>query len=159
MLAAPAASCAMVESTRVRNYRHRRTCRRSLRNGFRLISCSPRCPGFSSHRRRRKDFRRLDPSVGGSGPHVFAVRSCHARQSWPKRPSHPNPTFVTIAKRPSCESGCVEIKHKFLKNGRRNLDEKDVDQPIGLKGLAKLVFRRRRKFCPSPTARARATSL
>jgi hypothetical protein len=41
MLAAPAASCARVESTRVGNYRHRRTCRRSLRNGFRLMCLLP----------------------------------------------------------------------------------------------------------------------
>ena|SRR5690349_15928973 len=37
MLAAPAAARALVESTRVSHYRHRRTCRRSLRNGFRLM--------------------------------------------------------------------------------------------------------------------------
>jgi len=33
--------------------------------------------------------RRLDPSVGGSGPHVFAVRTGAARLATPKRPSHP----------------------------------------------------------------------
>jgi len=50
------------------------TLRHPLRSGFRLITRSPRCPGFDSHRRRRIIFRQLDPSVGGSGPHAFAVR-------------------------------------------------------------------------------------
>jgi hypothetical protein len=34
-------------------------------------------------------------------PHDFAVRSAVARLAAPSRPSHPCPTFVTIAKRPS----------------------------------------------------------
>ena len=47
-------------------------------------------------------FHQLDASVGASGPHDFAVRKnkCSRQQHRP-RPSHPNLTFVTIAKRPS----------------------------------------------------------
>ena len=47
-------------------------------------------------------FPRLDASVGASGPHDFAVRLSHARQSCATpRPPHPTATFVTIASRPS----------------------------------------------------------
>jgi hypothetical protein len=75
--------------------------RPSLRDGLRLIACSPRCPGFDSHRRPAKRLTELDPSVGRSGPHAFAVRVGVARLATPTRPSHPAPTFVTIAIRPS----------------------------------------------------------
>jgi len=37
--------------------------------------------GLSCHRRRRNRFRRLDASVGASGPHGFAVRIRCSRQS------------------------------------------------------------------------------
>src|SRR5690348_17963662 len=45
--------------------------------------------------------RELDPSVGGSGPHDFAVRVGRTRLL--RRHVHriPPPTFVTTAKRPS----------------------------------------------------------
>jgi len=42
---APMASCAMVESTRVRNHRYAAISRHSLRDGLRLIPRSPRGPG------------------------------------------------------------------------------------------------------------------
>src|ERR1035438_7059049 len=61
--------------------------------------------GLFCHRHRRNCFRQLDASVGASGPHDFAVRNNAARLASPSRPSHPASTFVTIAKRPSCESG------------------------------------------------------
>jgi hypothetical protein len=62
-------------------------------------------PGFVATVIGRKSFCRLDPSVGGSGPHDFAVRLSPARLALPSRPSHPAPTSVTTAKRPSCERG------------------------------------------------------
>ena len=46
-------------------------------------------------------IRKLDASVEASGPHDFAVRRKRFRQRRCQRPSHPFPTFVTIAKRPS----------------------------------------------------------
>jgi hypothetical protein len=53
--------------------------RHSPRNGFNAyIALSP-VSGLDSHRRRRIIFRRLDPSVGGSGPRDFAVRVRHVR--------------------------------------------------------------------------------
>ena len=56
----------------------RRTFRHSLRNGLRLIARSPQCPGFSSHRRLLIIIGKLDPSIGGSGPHAFARPSRRA---------------------------------------------------------------------------------
>src|ERR1700760_4680288 len=44
--------------------------------------------------------RRLDASVGASGPHDFAVRARVVRPSTRARPSHPAPTFVTMANAP-----------------------------------------------------------
>jgi hypothetical protein len=35
--------------------------------------------------------RWLDPSIGGSGPHAFAVRRDHASPCTTRRPSHPEP--------------------------------------------------------------------
>ena len=57
--------------------------------------------GLFCHRRLRKCFRKLDASVGASGPHDFAVRdlprpSCAATASTASRPAS-----VTFAKRPS----------------------------------------------------------
>src|SRR5579871_5506077 len=52
-------------------------------------SCSPRCTGPDSHRRLALVTPRLDPSVGGSGPHDLAVRIARARLSRQMRPPHP----------------------------------------------------------------------
>jgi hypothetical protein len=40
----------------------------------RLIARSPRRPGFGCLRRAKAFAFRLDPSIGGTGPHAFAVR-------------------------------------------------------------------------------------
>ena len=42
----------------------------------------------------------LDASTAASGPHNFAVRISHPRQSWRPRPPQPVPTFVTMANAP-----------------------------------------------------------
>src|SRR4029078_13317716 len=47
----------------------------------------------------------IDASTAASGPHVFAVRVCRARQSQLSRPPHPRPTFVTIASAPLVGTG------------------------------------------------------
>ncbi len=64
---------------------------------------------------------RLDPSVGGSGPHDFAVRFNPFVFAIPRpgRNVHrsPPPTLVTIAKRPSGGSGMRREDHIFPKNG------------------------------------------
>src|SRR4029077_9330508 len=56
-----------------------------------------------------KTARRLDVSIGTSGPHDFAVRKTRSRQPRASRPSHPAPTLVTIAMRPSGERGTARI--------------------------------------------------
>src|SRR6266404_3017494 len=48
-----------------------------------------------------KRVRKLDISVGMSGPHDFAVHELALSSKHQSRPPHPVPTFVTIAKRPS----------------------------------------------------------
>jgi hypothetical protein len=65
-----------------------------------LPRCPSRCPGLLATV-AGGSTRQLDPSVGGSGPHDFAVRMCVARLATPTRPPHPAPHFVTIASRPS----------------------------------------------------------
>jgi hypothetical protein len=103
------------ESTRVRNHRSAEINRHSLRDGLPAYSvlspvsglCSHRCRQISACRARRADIAicQLDTSVGVSGPHAFAVRVRIARPAIPTRPSHPAPTFVTIAIRPSARAG------------------------------------------------------
>ena len=52
----------------------------------------------------------LDAGVEASGPHDFAVREKHHSSLVPPRPSHPNLTFVTIAKRPFVWAGMARMK-------------------------------------------------
>src|SRR6185437_1262151 len=47
----------------------------------------------------------LTPTIEASGPHDFAVRKVTRSSVAHPRPSHPCPTFVTIAKRPSVWAG------------------------------------------------------
>jgi hypothetical protein len=75
-----------------RNNRH------SLRNGLRLIRDLLGVPGFRATVASRLRHARLDPSVGGSGPHDFAVRLCAPRHRAQLRPSHPAPRQVTIGR-------------------------------------------------------------
>src|ERR1700676_5460736 len=79
--------------------------------------------GLSCHRRLRNTFRRLDASVGASGPHDFAVRISAARQRVATCVHRiPHPTFVTTAKRPSVWGGtgrdihliCISEKQKYF---------------------------------------------
>src|SRR5580704_8273074 len=82
------------------------TFRHSLRNGFAAYSALSLVSGlFSHHRlpiscvsavRPKSRIDRLDPSVGGSGPHGLTVRDCTARLAAPPRPSQPASRLVTI---------------------------------------------------------------
>jgi hypothetical protein len=115
-LVAPAASCAMVESTRVRNHRFDR-CDPAFpaRWCYSVYALSPVCR-LDSHRRRRalgvsrplgptSPSHWLDLSVGRPGPRDFAVRSGIARLAIQSGHRVPHPTSVTIAKRPSYGCG------------------------------------------------------
>ena len=79
----PGARCARsrvwcVESTRVSHHGHTEITRHSPRNGFTAyIALSP-VTGLFCHRRLRSRLRKLDASVGASGPHDFAVREMSA---------------------------------------------------------------------------------
>src|SRR5262249_52024493 len=73
-------------------------------------------------------IRKLDPSVGGSGPHDFAVRAGPARRARPVRPSHPAPRFVTIGRSaPLAGAGQREDNHIFPKNGRKKFCVRGLD--------------------------------
>jgi hypothetical protein len=68
--------------------------RPSLRNGFTAyFVLSPARPGLFATviRVMRNIIANLTPATGASGPHDFAVRFSHARQSQPPRPPLPAP--------------------------------------------------------------------
>jgi hypothetical protein len=85
----------------------------------------------------RSIIANLTPTIEASGPHDFAVRvSTFVRAKCLRcvlpRPSHPNLTSVTIAKRPSCVGRDGERCRSDLgeKNTRIFLHE-GLDRPIG----------------------------
>ena len=105
---APAAACAVVESTRVSHHRFTGTpglpCAMVLTAYFALSLAT----GLCCHHRPcdAKHHHELDASVGASGPHDFAVRApCHSSFDIACVHRIPRPTSVTIAKRPSCGCG------------------------------------------------------
>ena len=85
--------------------------RPSLRSGFTAYFVLSPVNGLSCHRRHADRSTQLDASIGASGPHDFAVRISHARQSQLSRPPHPTARFVTIASRPSCRVRRAEKCH------------------------------------------------
>ena len=104
--AAPAVSCAMC----IKENAHEHTgsaeaVRPSLRNGFTAYFVLSLVIGLSCHHRHADIAAQLDASVEASGPHDFTVRIGTIRQLCRSRPPHPVPTFVTMAKRPSCGTG------------------------------------------------------
>ncbi len=95
--AAPAVSCA--RCTKENAHEHTGSAeaiRPSLRNGFNgFLRALLGDRAFLPPSPAKTCFRRLDASVGASGPHDFAVRRSAARLASPKHPPHPAPTFVT----------------------------------------------------------------
>src|SRR6516165_12333580 len=57
----------------------------------------------------KSSFANLTPAQGAPGPHDFAVRFSRARRTRCRVHRIPLPTFVTIAKRPFCESGTAQM--------------------------------------------------
>jgi hypothetical protein len=102
MLAAPAASRARIKSTRASHHRSAKTVRHSLRDGVTVSFvlapetglCCLRPPRDAEH------HRKVDISVGISGPHDFAVRFRATRLSATKTSTASRPTFVTMANAP-----------------------------------------------------------
>jgi hypothetical protein len=103
-----------------------RNTRHSLRNGFTAYTCSPRCAGLFGHRRPAKRPAGLDPSVGGSGPHDFAVRSgafvSRARASIAARAYVRDDRDTPLHRR-----GMRRYNHNFPKNGSRIFLRNGVD--------------------------------
>ena len=111
-----------VHSAHARNHRAAATTGTPCAMVLTAAPRSPRCTGLFSHRRPRQSSRRLDPSVGGTGPHGLTVREkafVHA----PKCAEHPHvhriplPTSVTIAIRPLCPENLTECANgRFSQN-------------------------------------------
>jgi hypothetical protein len=111
--AAPAVSRAKVDKKRTRAYRLAEAVRPSLRNGFTAyIVLSPARPSLlvTVIPKKRELPENLTPAIGASGPHDFAVRFSHARQSQLSRPPLPAPTSVTMANAPSLGTGWRAIR-------------------------------------------------
>jgi hypothetical protein len=94
-------ACEKVKSTRASHHRFTETVRHSLRDGFNAYFVLSPVTGLFCHRRLRNSFRKLDASVGASGPHDFAVRVGAVRRQPLRVHRIPRPTSVTIAIRPS----------------------------------------------------------
>jgi hypothetical protein len=84
-------ACEMKKAHERSHHRFAGFTQHSLRNGFTAYFALSPVTGLFCHRRLRNTFRKLDASVGASGPHDFAVRVSIARLAAPKRPSHPAP--------------------------------------------------------------------
>jgi hypothetical protein len=110
----PGARCARsrvwcVESTRVSHHGHTGNTRHSPRNGFTAyIALSP-VTGLVCHRRLRSRLRKLDASVGASGPHDFTVRVHAPSSEAPPASTASRPASVTIASRPSVGRDAIDI--------------------------------------------------
>ena len=102
MRAAPAVSCAIAHRKRAHEHTgSAETLRPSLRSGFTAyFELSPVNGSFATVIPAEACFCELDASTAASGPHDFAVRISHPRQSWHPRPPQPAPTFVTMADAP-----------------------------------------------------------
>jgi hypothetical protein len=92
----PGARCARslawcVKNTRVSHHGHTGITRHSPRNGFTAYFVLSPVTGLVCHRHQRSRLRKLDASVGASGPHDFAVRVSTIRQARCPRPPHPAP--------------------------------------------------------------------
>ena len=84
-------ACESKKARRVSHHRYNAINRHSLRDGFNGYFALSPVTGLFCHRRLRNSFRKLDASVGASGPHDFAVRDLPRSSHTPARPSHPAP--------------------------------------------------------------------
>src|SRR5437764_11572335 len=82
-------ACDLRKQKCTRAYRAAGAFRPSLRNGFTAYSAlSPVNGSFATVAPKKLASRELDASTAASGPHDFAVRLSHTRQSQLSRPSH-----------------------------------------------------------------------
>jgi hypothetical protein len=94
-------ACKSKKARRVSHHRYNAINQHSLRDGFSGYFVLSPVTGLFCHRRLRNSFRKLDASVGASGPHDFAVRVGAVRRQPLRVHRIPRPTSVTIAIRPS----------------------------------------------------------
>ena len=111
----PGAQCARsracsVVNTRVSHHGHTGNTRHSPRNGFNgFLRALPGDRALLPPSPAKVVFRKLDASVGASGPHDFAVRVRAVRLRRIRVHRIPSPTSVTIAKRPSVWAGMAGV--------------------------------------------------
>ena len=93
-------------------------------------SCSPRSTGLASLRRPPGITGKLDPSVGGTGPHDLAVRTAsHVWRCVASIASRANEN-VTTANRPSYRAGCL-MNNRTSGKWKRNFNVKaEFTEPI-----------------------------
>ena len=89
-----------VESTRVSHHGHTGITRHSPRNGFTAYFVLSPVTGLFCHRRQRSCLRRLDSSIGASGPHDFAVRIKRPSSSSASASTASRPALMTLRNAP-----------------------------------------------------------
>ena len=115
---APIASRANEKSTRASHHRsHRRHPAFPARMGVTVSFVVSPETGLSCLRRLRTKFASLIPASGYQDATTSPSASSAFRQARRPRPSHPAPTFVTIAKRPLNLGGMRRIVRVFLVRG------------------------------------------
>jgi hypothetical protein len=91
--------------------------------------------------------RRLDASVGASGPHGFAVRAQRPSSSDMPRPSHPALHVDDVRNAPLIERGMARVLDLICPTAQAEYFSRgDWTTQITLKSRAKLDFTRR-GFC------------
>jgi hypothetical protein len=85
-------------------------------------------------------FRRLDASIGASGPHDFAVRVSTVRHAVLAASTASRPTSVTIAKRPSVWDGMIRPIPVSTKQGSEKFLQTGLDSPNQLDLTLKFRF-------------------
>jgi hypothetical protein len=150
--AAPAAQCAEMESTPEKSLQVSRNAPQWLTTYAALSPAS----GLSSRRRlTSRQLGRLDPSVGGSGPHSFVVRARIGRLTMLARPSLPAARVVTIAHTPLVSRRDGRYNHIFPITGSTiffahvldnaaSMAVADIDLPVGRRVTGRSTRRLRR---------------
>ena len=96
--------------------------------------------GLVCHRRLQGRTRKLDASVGASGPHGFAVRSQHLASADATASTASRPTVVTTRDRPSLGMGCFGYRGDlhfgkteiFFARGLDRPNQLEMAQQIGI---------------------------
>jgi hypothetical protein len=126
---APAASHANEESIRVSHHRYAERSGIPCAIVLRLIAGSPRRPGFDCLRHLKVMTLRLDPSIGGPGPHAFAVRADALRHLRIDTSIASRPNVRDDAYAPPIGARCRRDNHMFPENGSKIFFARGLDRP------------------------------